>query len=104
MKTAILTLTIVFACMHVSAQSKQKKAAKPADPVVTPVSQPVAAPQIFNFRLTIEIVNAIIGIVQNSPDLDAKTANTLVKILVSQANDTTLNRPVPQPVQNSRQK
>jgi hypothetical protein len=47
---------------------------------------------IINFRVPLSKTSQIIYAIRYSQMLDAKTANELADLLVSQANDTTLNR------------
>lgn len=47
---------------------------------------------VINLRLTLPQLSSVIYSIRNSTLLDAKSANELADILVSQANDTTLNK------------
>ena len=76
----IVTLTILCTVFGVYAQSRQKPQ---QDPVLT-------------FKLTLPQTTNIIYSLRNSTFLDAKTGNELADILVSQANDTTMNKIIPQ--------
>lgn len=72
----IVAILLVFGSI---AQQQQK----PPDPVLT-------------FKLTLPQISSIIYSIRNSTILDAKTANELADLLVAQANDTTLNKPLTQ--------
>lgn len=71
-----LTCIVVFSQVKVIPNLQ-----KPPDPVV-------------NFKLTLPQASSVIYAIRYSTFLDAKTANELADLLVNQANDTTLNRPL----------
>lgn len=74
-----LTLLIFAGVFLVQAQSKEKP--RVVDPVV-------------NFKLTLPQASTIIYAIRYTTILDGKSANELADLLVKQANDTTLNKPL----------
>ncbi len=93
MKAAILALSFVFAVTSLSAQTKKSsaKTTPKGDTTIKMAPEPLSNP-VFNFRIDYNTFNMLVIAIQSSTELDASTANRLVKFLVGQANDTTMNK------------
>jgi hypothetical protein len=100
MKRAILALTFVFAVTSLSAQTKKKPEPKTQPIPTEQLGSQTQQPQIFNFRFDAGVLNIIVTALQSSSELDAKTSNQVINFLVKQANDSTLNKPIPKPKDN----
>lgn len=76
----LITTTLIFG-VTAGITEQTKPLQKPVDPVV-------------NFRLTLPQASSVIYAIRYSSLLDAKSANELADLLVNQANDTVLNKPI----------
>lgn len=99
--TKIVVLSTLLLSLAITTQAQKKKStegsvkeeARKTDQGNTTPLEPATEPAII-LRLPLSKLNLIIYSVRYTQVMTAKDANELADLLINQANDTTLNRPI----------